>query len=121
MPKTQERYSYQAREYSKYQDKRINPLEVNAIEYRMFRDINIATINLTVLYLLYYLLCQRIYWEYVIFLLLASILTNISARNKGKRWIYNVIAYDINATSSTVSQENANKIHKTNNFSKNGQ
>lgn len=122
MPNTQERYSYQAREwykiYNKYQDKGIKPLEVNAIEYRMFRDINIATINLTVLYLLYYLLYQRIYWEYIIFLLLASILTNISARNKGKRWIYNVIAYDINAMSSTAAQENANKIHEINNSSK---
>lgn len=106
MPKTNERYAYQAREwykiYNKYRDKEIKSLDVSAMEYRMLRDINIATINLTALYLLYCFLCQKIYWEYVMFLLLAVIITNISARNKGKRWVYNVIAYDINAASKAA-------------------
>ena len=100
MPKTNERYEYQAREwykiYSKYRDKKIEQLDVSAKEYRMFRDINIATINLFVLYLLYCLLCQKVYWAYIVFLLLAFIVTNTSARIRGKKWVYNVIAYDIN-------------------------
>jgi len=100
MPKSNDRYDYQAREwykiYIKYRDKSIESLDIVAKEYRMFRDMNIVTINLFIIYIFYCILSQKIYWTYIVFLLIATVITNLSARNKGYRWVYNVISYDMN-------------------------
>lgn len=82
--------------YFRYRDKGIKALDTSAADFRLLRDINIATINLIVLYLIYCVLSQDIYYMYLALLIFAAVITNISARVKGKRWVYNVVSYDIN-------------------------
>lgn len=100
MPSGPERYEHQASQwyeiYIKYRDNGIESLDISATEYRILRDINIATVNLCIVYLVYSLICGKFYWAYIIFLIVAFLLTNLAARIKGYRWVFNVIAYDIN-------------------------
>lgn len=91
---------YQEREwykiYSKYREKSIESLDISAKEYRLNRDLNIATLNLILIYLAYALASKNFCFEYIVFLIIMFVITNMAARNKGKRWVYNVISYDIN-------------------------
>lgn len=97
--------------YIKYRDKNIKALDVSAKEYRMLRDIYISTVNLIFLYITYCIFSKDFYMSYLSFLLISMIITNIAARNKGKTWVYNVIAHDINNLYTNEKREEEKEYH----------
>ena len=95
----EERRSYENQQwyqiYHQYRD--VEMVETVATDSRLCRDIFVATINTILLYLILSLWAKVMIWDcrYLLFLLCVLVLSNIAARRKGKKWVYNVIAYDL--------------------------
>lgn len=66
-------------------------------DFRLCRDIYIATINVLVVYLVLCMITNMISLnvQYIMFLIVMMIVSNIAARNKGLKWVYNSLAHDI--------------------------
>lgn len=97
--KTKERHLFENQQWYKiyHQYKTVDMVAVSGKDYRLCRDIYIATINITLIYLLLCTLSDIVIFNYnfILLLLFMLIFTNIAARNKGHEWVYNAIAYDI--------------------------
>lgn len=81
--------------YHKY--KNVEMVTTTSKDYRLCRDIYVATINILIVYMVLSLIFDivTINKEYIEFLIFMIIGTNLAARNKGKKMVYNVIAHDI--------------------------
>lgn len=81
--------------YHQYRD--IEMVALSAKDFRLCRDIYISTINISVIYIALCIMSEIVEFNmfYIGFLVIMIIISNIAARNKGKRWVYNVIAHDI--------------------------
>lgn len=81
--------------YHQYRD--IEMVTTSAKDFRLCRDIFIATINIFLIYITLCIISEIILFNiyYIGFLIIMIIISNIATRNKGKRWVYNVIAHDI--------------------------
>lgn len=84
--------------YKQYKDdEHAKSIASSAKEYRLCRDIFISTINVTAIYLILCCTSQKVHfvYDYICVLVIVAVLSNISARNKAKRLVYNVIIHDI--------------------------
>lgn len=81
--------------YHNYKD--VEMVAASAKDYRLCRDIYIATINILIVYLFLCLASDIVIFNcrYIMFLIFLLVCTNIATRNKGKKWVYNVVAYDV--------------------------
>lgn len=80
-----------------HQYKYVDMVTVSGEDYRLCRDIYIATINIAIIYVLLCIVSDVVLLNlnFILFLLFMLIATNLAARNKGSKWVYNVIAHDI--------------------------
>lgn len=84
--------------YSIYHNyKEVEMVVTSAKDYRLCRDIYIATINIIMVYLFLCFTSDIVMFncKYITFLFFLLFCTNIATRNKGKKWVYNVVAYDL--------------------------
>lgn len=90
--------------YHKY--KSVEMVSVAAKDFRLCRDMFISTLNILIIYIVLCFIADSVSfsWYYLGFLFIMLIISNIAARNKGRKWVYNVIAHDIS--------EMKNKKHK---------
>lgn len=81
--------------YHRY--KTVEMVAASAKDFRLCRDIFIATINIFLVYLILCLISDVVSFNrfYVFFLIIMMLVSNIAARNKASKWVYNVIAHDI--------------------------
>lgn len=81
--------------YHQYRD--IEMVTTSAKDFRLCRDIFISTINIFLIYITLCIISEIVLFNiyYIGFLIIMIIISNIATRNKGKRWVYNVIAHDI--------------------------
>lgn len=81
--------------YHKY--KKVDMVASTGKDFRLCRDIYIATINVLVVYLVLCMITNMISLnvQYILFLIVMMIVSNIAARNKGLKWVYNSLAHDI--------------------------
>lgn len=87
--------------YNKYRtDERVSE---TAKDFRMCRDIHIATINILIVYLVLCITTKKVIfsWKYVIFLLIMFIATKIAAHQRGTKWVRNALKCDVLQRSST--------------------
>lgn len=72
-------------------------VEVSNRDYLLCRDIYISTFFMILLYFLLSSLLKIISLDirYLIYLFCMLVITNVGAKQKGKRFVYNVIALDI--------------------------
>lgn len=93
------RYKYENKEwykiYSKYREQSM--VFYSQREYLMFRDMYILNILLTIIYILFSYCFNLISFDirYVLYLVVFIIIFNIVARKKAKRFVFNVIAIDV--------------------------
>lgn len=94
-----ERYQYEnSRWYSIYHRyQKVEKIYNANRDYLLCRDMHIATYVMTVLYIAIGLLSSAVdvTWQCVLYEVGFLIVTNIAARQKAKRLVYNVIAYDL--------------------------
>lgn len=100
MPKNkQENRAYQNQQWYKIYspNKTAEMVSISAKEFRLCRDMYISTISLLLIYLIscFGLKVLNFTHTYCTYLLIMIFLTNWAARTKGKRWVYNAIAYDL--------------------------
>lgn len=100
MPKNkQKNRTYQNQQWYKIYslNKTAEMVSISAKEFRLCRDMYISTISLLLIYLIscFGLRILNFRHIYCIYLLIMIFLTNWAARTKGKRWVYNAIAYDL--------------------------
>ena len=78
---------------------------ISAKDFRLCRDIFISTINIFIIYIVLCSISKIVVLNvyYTGFLLVMIIISNIATINKGKRWVYNVVAHDI---SEKISRSN---------------
>lgn len=95
--KKQRSYENQQWYHIYHQYRGVEIVETSATDSRLCRDIFVATINTVLLYLMLSLWAKVMTLDcrYLLFLLGALVLSNIAARLRGMRWVYNVIAYDL--------------------------
>jgi len=81
--------------YHQYRD--IEMVTTSAKDFRLCRDIFISTINIFIIYFILCIISEIVEFNkyYIGFLITMIIISNIATKNKGKRWVYNVIAHDI--------------------------
>ena len=82
--------------YNKH--RQVTMISVSHEDYLLSRDLCVQTIILFVVYIIICAIFKQIFvfsWTYILYLLIMYVLTNISTRNKSKRFVYNVLAYDI--------------------------
>lgn len=81
--------------YHQYRD--VEMVTTSAKDFRLCRDIFISTINIFIIYIVLCFISEIVEFNkyYIGFLIIMIIISNIATRNKGKRWVYNVIAHDI--------------------------
>lgn len=80
-----------------HQHRDIEMVTASAKDFRLCRDIFISTINIFIIYIVLCVISEIVELNiyYIGFLTIMIIISNIATRNKGKRWVYNVIAHDI--------------------------
>lgn len=81
--------------YHRYRD--VEMVKTSAKDYRLCRDIFISTLNILIIYLALCVMSKIVEFNiyYIGFLVIMIIVSNVATRNKGKRWVYNVIAHDL--------------------------
>ena len=96
---SKERYKYENSKwysmYHKYQ--KVEKIYNANRDYLLCRDMHIATYMMTVLYIVIGLLSAAVdvTWQCVLYEIGFLVITNVAARQKAKRLVYNVIAYDL--------------------------
>ncbi len=102
-----ERKLYQNQQWYRiyHQYREIEMVIISAKDFRLCRDIFISTINIFIIYIVLCSISKIVVLNvyYTGFLLVMIIISNIATRNKGKRWVYNVVAHDI---SEKISENN---------------
>lgn len=97
--KTKEKYIYENKEWYKLlsKNKENDMVKKSHIESLMYRDLYSCNILVTIIYLLLSVVIKIVTFNvrYILCLLFISILLNIAARNKIKRFVYNVIASEM--------------------------
>ncbi|MDR1400355.1 MAG: hypothetical protein LBJ41_10570, partial [Treponema sp.] len=94
-----ERYMYENSEwykiYNKHRDNMM--IKVSNRDFLLCRDIYFATIVTMILYLVLAFIFKVIIFDcrYIGYLICMLIISNVGTRNKAKRFVYNVISYDI--------------------------
>lgn len=80
-----------------HQYREIDMIKSSATDFRLCRDMFVGTVNLLIIYIILTFVAgvTTFYSHYMWFLAGALIVSNIAARSKGRKWVYNVIAYDI--------------------------
>ncbi|EOS58198.1 hypothetical protein C814_02440 [Anaerotruncus sp. G3(2012)] len=88
-----------------HQHRDVEMITTSAKDFRLCRDIFISSINILIIYVLLCKTSKTVEFNacYIKFLVLMIIISNIATRNKGKKWVYNVIAYDI---SEKIAKDN---------------
>jgi len=81
--------------YSKHRD--VQMIRISQRDYLLCRDIYISTLVMIGMYVIV-LLSKAVdfNYQYLLFLILMAVITNIGANCKAARFAYNVIAYDLN-------------------------
>jgi hypothetical protein len=94
-----ERYVYENSQFYKIynQYRNVTMIMVSNRDFLLCRDIYFSTISTIALYLLLTILFKIIAfdWRYIVYLALMLIVANLGLRNKGWRFVCNIIAYDI--------------------------
>lgn len=86
-----------------HQYREVTMIKVSATDFRLCRDMFVATVNLLAIYIiLSFIGITKCYGGYFVFLAAALVLTDVAARMKGRKWVYNVIAYDISERKKTT-------------------
>jgi hypothetical protein len=83
--------------YSKH--RQVTMIAVSHEDYLLSRDLCVQTLILVLIYAIICIIFKQTFifsWTYILYLLAMYGVTNISTRNKAKRLVYNVLAYDIN-------------------------
>jgi hypothetical protein len=100
LPKNKkERYIYENSEwykiYNKHRD--VMMIKISNRDFLVCRDIYFTTIITIILYLVFVIIFKVIIFDcrYIGYLLCMLVVSNIGTRNKAKRFVYNVILYDI--------------------------
>lgn len=95
-----ERYRYENEQwyniYNRHRD--VDMIFVSNRDYLLCRDLYIATIVIFVCYLIS-CVCTPVFYlniKSIVYSIFMIIITNISARVKGQRFVINVVAYDLN-------------------------
>lgn len=80
-----------------HQHRDVEMVMTSAKDFRLCRDIFISTINIFIIYIILCMISEmvKVNIYYIVFLTIMIVVSNIATRNKGKRWVYNVIAHDI--------------------------
>jgi hypothetical protein len=106
--KKKKRYAYENDKWYKIYNKHreISMIQVSHRDFLLCRDIYFSTIICIVIYLVLTIVFQTIAfdWRYIGYLTVMLIISNIGTRNRGMRFVSNVIAYDI------TNQKKGNKI-----------
>ena len=106
-----DRHSYENAEWYKIYNKHreVTMIIKSNRNYLLCRDIYFSTIANVLIYLILTLGFKIIFfdWRYICYLTAMLIFSNIGTRNKGMRFVCNVIAYDI-ANNTTKLKENEN-------------
>jgi hypothetical protein len=103
-----EQYIYENSEwykiYNKHRDKMM--IKVSNRDFLLCRDIYFATIATMILYLVLVFIFRVIIFDcrYIGYLICMLIISNIGTRNKAKRFVYNVISYDITHQKNTEGE-----------------
>jgi hypothetical protein len=94
-----ERYQYEnSKWYSIYhRHQKVKKIYNANRDYLLCRDMHVATYVMTALYIAIGLLSSAVdvTWQCVLYEVVFLIVTNVAARQKAKRLVYNVIAYDL--------------------------
>lgn len=97
--KKKEKRAYQNQNWYRiyHQYKTIEMVSVTAKDFRLCRDMFISTINTLFVYGVLCFITDEVSfdWCYTGFLCAMLVISNIAARKKGEKWVYNAIAHDI--------------------------
>lgn len=85
--------------YGKHRDSSM--IRISHRDYLLMRDMYVFSVVSFILYFLFLIFKWYSFeWQFIIYLVILVILTRISAKNKAKRFVYNVIAIDISEVKS---------------------
>ena len=116
LPVGKDRLKYQSdcwyKIYSKYKNAGIESINISAKEFRLCRDMNVATLCIAGLYAIFSLISVSVSFNYCAFLIVMIVATNLSARTKGCRWVENVLLIDMFSPKISIARQTKSDANK---------